>query len=166
MPTFYPSSALYLNPAWIFPKEATEAAGRAAFLSTSTDRQVMLVDDQHAFRERVADALGGAGVRVLQASGVYDATRLARGRELDLLVVAGQQRQQSGWLCAGKLCGQPPWTDVILHFGCVSRRDRLWAGVSEIAALVETRGHVEPLVGAILRQLRRRSPADIGRAVA
>ena len=145
---------------------AGAATGCPALLSKSTDCHVVLVDDQHSFRERVADELCRAGVHVLQASGVYEATRLTRGRKLDLLVVAGQQRHQSGWLCAAKLCGQPPWRNVILHLDYVSHRDRLWGRVSELAALVETRGHVEPLIGSIVRQLRRRSPAGLGRAVA
>lgn len=123
----------------------------------------MLVDDQYPFRECAADELRGAGVRVVEASGVYDALRLARGREIDLLVIAGQQRHQSGWLCASKLCGQPPWKKVVLYFASPSNRDRRWSQASELAGLVETRGGVKPLVTLVLLHLDQLSPAALGK---
>lgn len=122
----------------------------------------MLVDDQHPFRECAADELRTAGVCVVEASGVYDALRLARGREIDLLVIAGQQRHQSGWLCASKLCGQPPWKKVVLYFDYLSKHDRRWSQALELAASVETSGRVKPLVASILLDLAKFSPAAPG----
>lgn len=119
----------------------------------------MLVDEPHRFRERVATRLVDADVDVLQASDVYEALRLVRGSEIDLLVIGGDQRYQSGWRCAGKLCGRPPWRGVILYFDHVSDRDRLWGQVSQLSALIETKGRTEPLVRAVLRALRQSLPA-------
>lgn len=130
-----------------------------------SQQRVLLVDDQRPFRDRVAIEFLRAGVDVLQASGVYDALQFARDHEVDLLVIGGEQRYQSGWPCAGKLCGRPPWGGVILYFGRVSERDRLWARVSELAALVETKGEVKRLIEPVLRNLGMSSPVA-GRAVA
>lgn len=126
---------------------------------------MLLVDDQRPFRDRVASELRGAGIDVLQASGVYDALQLAWDREVDLLVIGGEQQCRSGWRCAGKLCGRPPWGGVVLFFGRVSECDRLWARVSELAALVETKGEVKRLTEPVLRNLGMSSPVA-GRAVA
>ncbi|WP_203545390.1 hypothetical protein [Candidatus Laterigemmans baculatus] len=120
---------------------------------------MMLVDDSHPFREQVATKLFSADVVALQASDVYEALRLARGSEIDLLVIGGDQRYQSGWRCAGKLCGRSPSCGVILYFDHVSDRDRLWGRVSHLSALVETKGRPKPLVAAVLRALGRSLPA-------
>lgn len=120
---------------------------------------MLLVDDQRPIRNRVAAELSRAGIDVLQASGVSDALRLAWDHEVDLLVIGGEQQYQSGWPCAGKLCGRPPWGGAILYFGRVSERDRLWARVSELAALVETKGEAKRLTEPVLRNLATSSPA-------
>ena len=145
------------NQVWITPRSAIQAvvAGVPVLPPRRGQGRVMLVDEPRLYREQTAASLADAGVGVLQASDVYEALRLGRGSEIDLLVIGGDQRDQSGWRCAGKLCGRSPWPGVILYFAHASDRDRLWGRVSQVEALVETKGQTEPLVRAVLQGLGR-----------
>jgi|GEM_PF-5233750 len=139
---------------WIKPTSAAQTTATTDPLVPPRSGHVLLVDEPGPFRERAAAELAEANLNVLQASDVYEALHLARRSEIELLAIGGDQRYQSGWRCAGKLCGRPPWRGVILYFAQVSDRDRLWTRVSQLTALVETNGQSEPLVSEILRLSR------------
>ena len=111
--------------------------------------QILLVDDRTAFRRTVASDLTHERVHVIEATGVYDALRFARRRIIDFVVVRGDLGSQSGWRCAAKLCGAPPWRGVVMHFDKLTEQDRRWAGVSSLARLVETGGRPDKLTGVV-----------------
>ena len=113
--------------------------------------QILLVDDRAAFRRSVASDLTHARVHVIEATGVYDALRLANRRIIDFVVVRGDLGSQSGWSCAAKLCGAPPWRGVVMHFDELTEQDRRWAEVSSLARLVETGGRPRNLAVAVLQ---------------
>ncbi len=144
-----------VSQVWITPTSASRAPADEPQRAPPRYGQasVLLVDEPHPFRTRTAAKLATANLDVIQASDVYEALRLARGREIDLLVIGGDQQYQSGWRCAAKLCGHPPWRGAILYFAHTSDRDRLWGRVSQVAALVETGGDPETLVREVLRGL-------------
>ena len=154
------NTAFPSNPFWITPTLATRTTADERPLTPppSDQRRVLLVDEPHSFRGKLAAELVAAGFEVLQASDVYEAVHLARRNEIELLVIGGDQRYQSGWRCAGKLCGRPPWYGVILYLTSVSHRDRLWGQASKLSDLVETKGQAKPLVHAVLHAVGRSVP--------
>lgn len=136
---------------WISPTLGTNSeADRSTTLESSC---VLLVDDREAFRYAVATDLQRHAVQVLAATGAYDAWHLAHHRHIDLIVLRGNLASQSGWQCAAKLCGRPPWRGVVMHFDKVSNVDRNWRLAAGLAALVETGGRPESVVQCVLRVL-------------
>lgn len=130
---------------------STALGRRLDAVQPSSDRawHILLIDDRLPFRRTVASALADERVELIQAAGVYDAVRLARRRTVDLIVVRGNLEFQSGWRCAAKLCGVPPWRGVVMHFDDVTERDRNWAQVSGLTRLTETAGQPGRLVDAV-----------------
>lgn len=152
-----------LSP-WISPSLRTRPD--AATSSSGDVSNVLLVDDRIAFRGTLAARLMQHGLEVIQAIGVHDAWHLARRRTIDLVVIRGNLQRQSGWGCAAKLCGLPPWRGVVMHFDELTDQDRKWAYVSGLTALEETAGQSGNLVGTVLRVLNVKSfeAAEFGAA--
>lgn len=139
-----------LSP-WISPSlRRGAAAGPTAALQSAC---VLLVDDREAFRYTVSAELQRHGAQVLSATGPYDAWHLGRHRHIDLIVIRGNLHSQSGWQCAAKLCGRPPWKGVVMHFDRVSHTDRNWRFAAGLTGLVETGGRPQSVVECILRVL-------------
>lgn len=134
---------------WLSPTLRTRSDGGDP--SSGDDSRVLLVDDRMLFRQAVASGLMLDRVEVIQATGVYDALRLIHRRAIALVVIRGNLRSQSGWGCAAKLCGAPPWRGVILHFDCLTDQSRKWARASGVTGLAETCGRPEKLVATVQR---------------
>ncbi|WP_164103674.1 response regulator [Candidatus Laterigemmans baculatus] len=151
---------------WISPSlRSSPGAGSSVGLAVPGQVAcVLLVDDREPFRYAVAAELQRQGVEVLTATGAYDAWRLARHRHVDLIVIRGDLRSQSGWQCAAKLCGRPPWRGVILHFDRLSHADRNWEFAAGLSELVESRGRSERVVEGVLRELNGSPPGSVAPA--
>ena len=138
---------------WIRPSLSVLAKADSGFpLSSAGDHaRVLLVDEPNRLPDQAAAELAGAGLHVVQATGVSGALAMARRFAINLLVIGGDRRYENIWRCAGKLCGPPPWHGVVLYLSDVTAGDRLWGTASQVTDLVETRGQPEPLVRAVLR---------------
>lgn len=139
-----------IDSPWLVP-----TVGASPGVSTALARRskLLLIEDRTDFRQTVARSLACEGMRVLEAVGVYDAWRLAQGESIDLIVVRGDLRAGSGWQCAAKLCGHPPWHGVLLYFEKLTGRDRTWARAAGVSRPLETCGEPDKLTAGVLRSL-------------
>lgn len=139
-----------IDSPWIIP---TIGGSPGANAKLAGPTKLLLIEDRVDFRRAIATSVACESIHVLEAVGVYDAWRVAQGQSIDRIAIRGDLRAGSGWHCAAKLCGHPPWRGVLLYFDELTGRDHAWARAAGIPRPVETGGEPDKLIASVLRSL-------------